>query len=211
MNTENLKIIPVEYAKSTISEEFVFKNGENKLYPIVFKIYLIITAEKKILVDAGCETMPGWDMKDFIGPIKALNNIGISPEEITDVIITHAHHDHIESVKYFTNANIYIQKEEYENGKVYLKNNQHIITFDSEIFVLPNVKVLKIGGHSIGSSIVEIYSDEKTYVISGDEIYSRECLLKKIPTGSSCNPEKSLEFINKYSNSKYTVLLCHNE
>lgn len=49
------------------------------------------------------------------------------------------------------------------------------------------------------------------YIISGDECYSKECLKNKIPTGSSVCPEKSVEFIEKYSDSKYTVLLCHDE
>ena len=97
-----IDIIPIDYGKSLLPESWIFENGaENKFRPIVFRVYLIRTENRLILVDAGCETMPGFDMKDFIGPIKALRNIGISLEEITDLIITHAHHDHIECAKYF--------------------------------------------------------------------------------------------------------------
>lgn len=56
-------------------------------------------------------------MKNFIGTIKALYNINILPEDITDVIITLSHHDHIECVKYFKNSIIHIEKDEYEIGK----------------------------------------------------------------------------------------------
>ena len=58
-------------------------------------------------------------------------------------------------------------------------------------------------------SIAEIAIDGKTYIISGDECYLRECLTEKIPTGSSFNQNASREFVEKYSDSKYTVLLCH--
>ena len=71
------------------------------------------------------------------------------------------------------------------------------------------VKVIKMGGHSIGSCVVEFLIGEQKYVITGDECYARENLEKKIPTGSSKCPEKSLEFIEKYSQKEYTVLLCH--
>lgn len=116
-----MQIIPIEYGKSVLSENMIFINGnENKFRDIVFKVYLIKTDEKLILVDAGCETMPGFDMREFVGTVKAIKNIGVSPEEITDVIITHSHHDHIECVKCFENAVIHIQKDEYEIGKKYI-------------------------------------------------------------------------------------------
>ena len=207
-----IDIIPIEYGKSVLPESWIFENGaENKIRPIVFKVYLIRTENRLILVDAGCETMPGFDMKDFIGPIKALNNIGISPEEITNVIITHAHHDHIECAKYFKNAALYIQKDEYESGKEYLTENSNIGTFEKEMQICVGIKAVKIGGHSKGSSIVEITDSDNKYIIAGDECYLRDCLAKQIPTGSSYNPEKSRDFVKKYGNGEYTVFLCHDE
>ena len=207
-----IDIIPVDYGKSVLPESWVFQNGsEDKKLPIIFRVYLLKTENRLILVDAGCETMPGFDMRDFIGPVKALNNIGISPEEITDLIITHAHHDHIECAKYFKNAALYIQKDEYESCKGYLAENLNIRTFDEEMQVCDGIKAVKIGGHSKGSSIVEITDADKRCIIAGDECYMRDCLTKQIPTGISYNPEKSRAFIQKYSRGEYTVLLCHDE
>ena len=207
-----IDIIPIDYGKSVLPESWIFENGaENKLRPIVFRVYLIKTENRLILADAGCETMPGFVMTDFIGTVKALRNIGISPEEITDLIITHAHHDHIECAKYFKNAVIYIQKDEYEAGKGYLAENLNIRTFEEEMPICDEIKAVKIGGHSKGSSIVEITDSDKKYIIAGDECYMRECLTKQIPTGISYNPEKSLAFIQKYGRGEYTVFLCHDK
>ena len=207
MNT----IIPIEYAKSVLPENMIFSGGnKEKNREIVFKVYLIKAENKMILIDVGCETMPGFDMKDFIGPLKALEKINIFPDMITDIIITHSHHDHIECVKYFENAVIHIQKDEYELGKKYIPDNFTVNTFKDEFYVCENIKIVKIGGHSIGSCVVEIKEDNKTYVISGDECYLRECLANKIPTGCSFNKEKSREFIEKYSDEKFDVLLCHD-
>ena len=209
---KELEIIPIEYGKSVLPESMIFQGGaEDKFRPIVFMVYLIKTENKQILVDAGCETMPGFDMRDFIGPVKALEKMNIKPEDITDVIITHAHHDHIECVSRFKNAVIYIQRDEYESGKGYFAEGMSINLFSDEVQICSCVKAVKIGGHSMGSCIVEITDDDNKYVIAGDECYLRECLDKKIPTGSSSCLEKSREFIEKYSGEEYKVLLCHDK
>ena len=206
-----MQIIPVDYGKSVLSENMIFINGsEAKMREIVFKVYLIKTNEKIVLVDAGCETMPGFEMRDFVGTVQALKNINIVPNEITDVVITHAHHDHIECVKYFKNAVIHIQSDEYESGKGYIPDNFKINIFENEFFLCENLRIVKIGGHSKGSCVVEIKENDKIYIIAGDECYLRECLNEKVPTGSSFNQKASREFIEKYSNKKYTVLLCHD-
>ena len=209
---KKLELIPIEYGKSVLPESMIFLGGaEDRFCPIVFMIYLMKTQNRLILVDAGCETMPGFTMRDFIGPVKALEKLGIKPENITDVIITHAHHDHIACVSKFKNAVISIQRDEYENGKGYFAEGMNRKLFDNEMKICSCVKTVKIGGHSKGSCIVEITDNEKNYIIAGDECYLRECLDKRIPTGSSYCPEKSREFIEKYSSPEYTVMLSHDQ
>ena len=105
----SISITPIVYGRSVLPESMIFQNGaEDAFRPLLFMIYLIKAENRLILSDAGCETMPGFDMQDFIGPVKALDHIGIKPEDITDVVITHAHHDHIECVSRFQNAVIYV-------------------------------------------------------------------------------------------------------
>ena len=206
-----MKIMPLQYGESVLPEELIFINGEkNKDRDIVFKVFLIKCCDKLILVDAGCETMPGFVMRNFIGPVKALEDVNVSPEEITDVILTHSHHDHIECVKYYKNAVIHVEAGEYDKGKVYIPDGFNVNVFSDEYVVANGVKALKIGGHSNGSCVVEISDGDKTYVITGDECYLRECITYKIPTGSSVNPDASKKFIDKYSDSKYEVLFCHD-
>lgn len=206
-----MRIIPIEYGKSVLAESMIFTGGKaDKVRDIVFKVFLIVTEEKKILVDAGCETMPNFVMRDFIGTVDALEKAGFLPGDITDVIITHSHHDHIECVNYFKNAVIHIEQGEYEEGKKYIPEGFAVNVFENELMVCGGVKAVKIGGHSEGSCVVEIENDGRIFVISGDECYSRECLTRKIPTGSTVNPQASRKFIEKYSDEKYTVLLCHD-
>src|SRR5262249_33105638 len=71
---------------------------------------------KNILVDTGCyhdRVMKGRGITDFIKPSDTLAKLGLSPADITDVIITHMHWDHADGVDLFPNAKVWIQKEEY--------------------------------------------------------------------------------------------------
>ena len=98
-----------------------------------------------------------------------------------------------------------------ETNKMVEQENLDIRTFDEEMPICDGIKAVKIGGHSKGSSIVEIMGEDRPQIIAGDECYMRDCLTKQIPTGSSYNPEKSRDFVKKYGNGEYTVLLCHDE
>lgn len=205
------EIIPVDYGKTTIPESMVYDGGDKtKIQPIVLRVYLIKTENKLILVDAGCVTMPGFTVTEFIGPVKALEKINISASDITDVIITHSHHDHIECVSYFENATVHIQKDEYAQGKQYFTEKSKINLFEDELQLTDKIKVVKSGGHSVGSCVIEIETENKPIAIIGDECYKRECLERQIPTGCFCSKEKSVAFIKKYGNGDYNVLLCHD-
>lgn len=203
-----MKITALKFGESVFGENHFFPGGSReKQRPISFIFYLLQHDNRNILVDTGCTTMPGWEMKNFCGPVPALARAGLTPADITDVLITHAHHDHIESAGFYTNAAFYLQKDEYEKGKKYLPQGAKLFLFEKEISPLPGLRMVCIGGHSAGSCVVEIGD----CVIVGDECYSLENLEKKIPTGSSVDPAKSRAFIETYSDPRWHALLCHEE
>lgn len=203
----SIDIIPVKYAESTLPESMVFQGGaSDKKYPIDFILYLLKTKEKLILIDAGCDTLPGFVLTNFKGVVKALEETGFKVTDITDVIITHSHHDHIEGIKYFKNALIHIQKDEL-SGK-YINDDFKVNIFDDEFTVCDGVKIVKVGGHSKGSCIVEV---NETNIFVGDECYISDCITEKRPTGASVCPEKSKAFIEKYSNPKYKLYFAHSK
>jgi len=71
------------------------------------------------------------------------------------------------------------------------------------------VKIVRIGGHAIGSCVVECEMDGVVYVLCGDECYTRYNLIHKVPTAASCCPENSQAFLEKYTKAPYVCLLCH--
>lgn len=203
-------IRPILYGRSTLPLRMVFAGGSpEQSIPIDFLLYYLEAEGKRILVDAGCDTMPGFEMRDFVGPVAALRREGIEPDSITDLVITHAHHDHIEGTKHFSKATVHIQKDEYPKGKKYIPEGFLVSIFDQSLELCPGVRVMKIGGHSVGSCIVEIETREGTCVICGDECYSPQNLREQILTGSSFCPQNSQAFLKTYGVPGYTLLLCH--
>lgn len=201
----------LKYAESLLAENLIFDGGnsENQI-PISFAIYLIKNGDRNILVDTGCNNITGFKMNKFYSPAFVLRQVGLSAEDITDVIITHAHHDHIEAVNYFNNATVYISQQEYEIGKHYISDNIKVNVFENEYIINPQINIIEWCGHTKGSAIVEIKTDSLTHIIAGDECYTNENVDKKICTGLFFDKEQSIKFIRKYCNKKYCVHTCHD-
>lgn len=203
-----VRVTALKYGETVLPEHMVFAGGDPKeIYPISLIVYLVEDGGRKILIDAGCETMPGFAVTHFVKPADVLGRYGVGAEEITDIMITHAHHDHIQCVKDFPRARIYIQREELEAGRAYIPAGMDVETFEDSCQAGP-VRLLKIGGHSGGSCIAEIETEEGRLVAAGDECYHRQCLIQKRRTGCSVCPEKSQAFVEAYAEAR--VLLAHD-
>jgi glyoxylase-like metal-dependent hydrolase (beta-lactamase superfamily II) len=202
----------IKHGDTYLPENMIFCGGNKEKYvPIILSVFYVETDTKRILIDAGCETMPGFKLENFKTPLEALREQGIDPEEITDVIITHSHHDHIDCVRYYKNATVYINIDELEKGRRFIPDGMNVVTFSDEIEVDNGIKVIKIGGHSVGSSVVEIDFNGKKYIVCGDECYSFYNVQNKVPTAASFNKQNSRKFIETYCSGEYNLLLCHME
>ena len=211
--TRPLKLTAIKYGETTIPLRMAFADcrGREERVPISLTLYLIETAGRRILVDAGCDTMKGYDVKHHISPAEALRRYGVAPEEVTDLVLTHAHNDHAAATHYFTNATVHIARAELERAhqKGFLPEGFKISPYRTSRRI-KGVVARVWGGHSEGSSIVMLSHRGKEYVIAGDECYSKQCLVEQRPTGSSYNKERSRAFVEIFGRGAYTVLLSHD-
>jgi glyoxylase-like metal-dependent hydrolase (beta-lactamase superfamily II) len=81
-------------------------------------IWLIRGGGRNILFDTGYHrTTPGFDRfntTDYMRPDEAVALAGVAAAQITDVIISHVHWDHMGGIDLFPSATIWIQREEYD-------------------------------------------------------------------------------------------------
>ncbi|PWK79214.1 glyoxylase-like metal-dependent hydrolase (beta-lactamase superfamily II) [Mucilaginibacter oryzae] len=119
--TPTYKVYSVKFAESG----YPFKvsdwalNGSNEPVKIDFMVWLIRGSNgKNILVDAGflgdIEDAKDFQLKTYRRPDSALLKLGVKPGDITDIILSHPHWDHIDGLGLFPNATVWMQKQDYE-------------------------------------------------------------------------------------------------
>lgn len=202
-----MKLTTLQYGTTRITEDMAFPGGDpQKELPIGLLFFLIETGTRRILVDTGCDTMPGFPLYTFQKPVEVLARLGFTPGDITDVILTHNHHDHADCARYYTGAVFWVHADALPGAKKYLPPLSALQLFEETAQPAPGITVRHIGGHARGSCIVELGST----ILCGDECYTRRNLTEKIPTGMPRSLEKNKAFVLKYSDPGYRTVLFHD-
>jgi glyoxylase-like metal-dependent hydrolase (beta-lactamase superfamily II) len=82
----------------------------------IYALWLIRGGGRNILFDSGFHRQrwfKEWTIKDYLRPEEAVRLAGVNPEDVTDVVISHAHWDHMGGIDLFPKANVWIQKDEF--------------------------------------------------------------------------------------------------
>ena len=172
---------------------------------------------RRVLVDAGFHQqkfIDQWKVQDFRSPAAAVGAAGLTPEQITDVIVTHAHWDHVGGADLFPNATIWIQRDEYAyyTGEAWHARNthggidaDHMATLlrintqgrlrfvegdDREI--VPGIRCYTGGRHTHASQYVGVRTSGGTAVIASDNLYLYENLEKRAPIAQTLDPQSNL-------------------
>jgi len=214
LSQNNFELYAIRYGESLFSTENIFNDTEeNTKVPFSWLFYVLKIKEKIILIDTGfsdLEKQKKYNI-DFTNPIKTLEKINIKPDQVTDVILTHSHFDHIGNVDKFKNAKIYIAQNELAHFLKNTSENKNIVTFDNEINFFDFIKIKEIGGHTKGSSVIYIYDKDKNYVLTGDECYLIENCSQARPIGTFNNYAKNKAFVKMISqDDRLEILTFHD-
>lgn len=189
---DNLEVYAIKYGESSYRSDDIYEQDYlDKEIPFAWMFYVIKYKDRIILIDTGFQDHLFIE-KYYRDSLLILEDLDIKPAEVTDIIVTHSHFDHIGNVDKFPDAKIYIQKEELAN---FPKKSNNIVAFDGSYEIGDFLKIEKIGGHTIGSSIVRFKHKGKEYILTGDECYLIDNCLGK-PIGAYYNIENNKKFIN---------------
>jgi glyoxylase-like metal-dependent hydrolase (beta-lactamase superfamily II) len=171
---------------------------------IAMMVWVLRSPGRIVLVDAGFyrdKFMPQWKPSEFTRPSDAVKaGLGIDPAQVTDVIITHVHWDHLDGADLFPRAKVWIQREEYDyyvgpGGEV---RNRGIDPDDAPMLasfqtagrlqlidgddreILPGIRVYTGGKHTFASQYVGASTRAGTVVLASDNAYLFENLEKGI-------------------------------
>jgi glyoxylase-like metal-dependent hydrolase (beta-lactamase superfamily II) len=86
---------------------------------IAMTVWVVQGAGRTILVDAGFyrdKFIRQWKPSPYARPTEALERgLGIQPDVVTDVVLSHIHWDHADGANLFPRARVWIQRDEYEH------------------------------------------------------------------------------------------------
>jgi len=184
---------------------------------IAMMIWLVKGNGRNILVDSGFyhdRFFKDWQVKDFTKPSDTLSRIGLKPEDITDVIVTHMHWDHADGMDLFPNARIWVQKDElsYYAGEAWQSKDTHggidkddvltlvklntqgrvgLVNGDAQQ-ILPGITCYTGGKHTYQSQYVGVETAAGAVVLASDNMYLYENLDKHVPIAATLDSASNL-------------------
>ena len=203
MTANTWDVYILEYARTDVSPwvNLISNTYEKGTMSLPFSFIYAHQGERHVLVDTGF-MRGGFDIADgiphWISPVRLLGELGVKPEDVTDIVVTHAHFDHMGSIAEFPKARLVIQKSElltwYEwfalpkqfgyltrlvdpdNLRTALEASiEHRVTLvdGDRDDVLPGLHVRLGSGHTVGHQLAMIETTRGRLVISGDCLYAR--------------------------------------
>jgi glyoxylase-like metal-dependent hydrolase (beta-lactamase superfamily II) len=204
-----IQVLQVRYAKRSLRaadayHDFVSLGIEDRPLEMDYNFWILRQGRDCMLIDTGYDV----DRRDWLGeksvvPVStALDALGIIPTDVSKLVLTHFHFDHIGHVALFPNATIYCSRIEYDYwiGKlerdelvgeftepVLLEaiRNAHrdgrVCMFDDATTVQPGVTAIVVGGHCPGQLVVTIRSKNGGVILAADAAHYGDQVRHSLP------------------------------
>ena len=122
-------------------------------------------------------------------PAEPLRTLGVEPEAVRDVIVTHLHYDHTGNFDLFPNARFHLQDQEmaFATGRamthaflrqayevedvvamVRAVHGGRVVFHDGDAEIVPGIAVHHIGGHTRGLQAVTVATERGRVVLASD-------------------------------------------
>ena len=161
----------------------------------LFAIWLIRGGGRVILFDSGfhrARWFKEWPIKNFLRPDEAVRSAGVDPAAVTDIVISHAHWDHMGGIDLFPKARVWIQKEEfrYYTGEAWQPGGDHggidpedaaeLVRLNAQgrlnwvngddVELFPGIHAYTGGHHTYASQYLRVQGNP-TFVLASDNVY----------------------------------------
>jgi glyoxylase-like metal-dependent hydrolase (beta-lactamase superfamily II) len=187
------EVFAIKYGRreSSRNQNLLFADPHDGPMPIDYYIWVIVNDERRIVVDIGFDAAEAniRGRQHLRCPAESLAQIGIQPEDVKDVILTHLHYDHCGNLGRFPRARFFLQDREmaYATGRnmlhgilrqAYTVNHvqaliaavydRRVVFVDQSAEIAPGVTVHHVGGHTDGLQIVRVRTRRGWIVLASD-------------------------------------------
>lgn len=162
---------------------------------IAMIVWLVRGGGRNILFDSGYHRdtfLKYFPSTEYLRPDEAVKLAGVEPEEITDIVISHAHWDHLGGIDLFGKATVWIQKEEFRyytgdawqpggnHGGIDPADVQQLVKLNTEgrlrlvdgdnVEIFPGIRVYTGARHTFASQYLRV-DGNPSFVLASDNCY----------------------------------------
>jgi glyoxylase-like metal-dependent hydrolase (beta-lactamase superfamily II) len=203
-----------------VHDNFVHRDMHDGPMPLDFNLWILRNAHRTILVDTGFAARAAAERgrKLDFDPLEALTRLGIAPDAVESVIITHLHYDHAGNLGRFKAARFHVQDAEaaYATGRcmcehelrwpfdvediVALVRNiyaDRVVFHDGEGSPFPGISLHCLPGHSKGMQAVRVNTARGPVLLASDVSHYYANFLRGSPFTLTVDAEDTLRSYKK--------------
>jgi glyoxylase-like metal-dependent hydrolase (beta-lactamase superfamily II) len=173
------------------AEHFIGGDPHDGPMPMDYFVWAAVSPERSFVVDTGftAEVAARRKREWLRCPVDSLRLIGLDPDRVEDVILTHLHYDHVGSFHKFARARFHLQEPEmrYATGR-YMRHRRlrhsfevedvagmvrmlfadRVVFHEGDAELAPGVSLHVCGGHSAGLQCVRVNTKRGPVVLASD-------------------------------------------
>lgn len=194
MSIEPFEVLALRYAhlgNRHPGENFILADPHESASDLDYFVWVLRRGDATFVVDTGF-AQPAADRRRrelLRNPMESLRLVGVDPEKVADVIVTHLHYDHAGNLDRLPRAKFHLQDRDmaFATGRSMghaamrhsfdLENIQtmlaHIyaeraIFHDGDAELAPGLTLHRVGGHSAGLQIVRVWTRRGWVAVASD-------------------------------------------
>jgi glyoxylase-like metal-dependent hydrolase (beta-lactamase superfamily II) len=204
------EVLAVRYGTRVTTKAESYLNfhmyGEpDESFEMDYFFWLVRSADRTVVVDCGFGEEPGTrrGRQTLVDPVEALAGLGVDAAAVEQLVVTHAHYDHIGNLHRFPNAEIVIARREYEfwtgpyarrfqlaqpteptelAGLAEAGAQGRLRLVDGSLDLAPGIELVVVGGHTPGQMVARVAgSADDTVVLAADAVHFYEELERDRP------------------------------
>lgn len=194
-STPQYSIQAIRYASDQTDASDLVVGASHEKITIAMVFWLVRGGGRNILFDSGFHRdtfLKHFHISDYLRPDEALKLAGLQPADITDIVISHAHWDHLGGIDLFPKATVWIQRDEFryytgeawqpggDHGGIDPEDVQELVRLNTagrlrlvngdDVELLPGIRAYTGGRHTYAAQYLRV-EGTPAFVLASDNAY----------------------------------------